>query len=82
MPGLLKLTSSGATSSQDSSSDLGHEDGPIVDDYPAASFPGYSEKPLSENLEPIAVIGMGESCCFFRGRNERFVEVPLLSTSF
>ncbi|KAK4452526.1 putative polyketide synthase [Podospora aff. communis PSN243] len=59
MPGLLKLTSSGATSSQDSGSDLGHEDGPIVDDYPAASFPGYSEKPLSENLEPIAVIGMG-----------------------
>ncbi|KAK0616599.1 KR domain-containing protein [Immersiella caudata] len=59
MPGLLKLTSSGATSSQDSGSDLGHEDGPLVDEYPAASFPDYSEKPLSEQLEPIAVVGMG-----------------------
>lgn len=34
-----------------------------VDDhsYPALSFPGYAEKPLSEQLEPIAVIGMGKS---------------------
>ncbi|KAI4159807.1 MAG: hypothetical protein LQ342_006318 [Letrouitia transgressa] len=33
----------------------------IVDDdeYPAVSFPGYAEKPLSEQLEPIAVVGMG-----------------------
>lgn len=30
-------------------------------DYPAVSFPGYAEKPLDEQLEPIAVIGMGES---------------------
>ncbi|MCJ1261266.1 hypothetical protein MMC22_001130 [Lobaria immixta] len=33
----------------------------IVEDfeYPAMSFAGYSEKPLSEQLEPIAVVGMG-----------------------
>ena len=30
-------------------------------EYPAMSFPGYSEKPLSEQLEPIAVVGMGVS---------------------
>ncbi|KAK8062454.1 hypothetical protein PG997_014551 [Apiospora hydei] len=29
------------------------------DDYPALSFPGYAEKPLDEQLEPIAVVGMG-----------------------
>ncbi|KAF7524694.1 hypothetical protein G7054_g11326 [Neopestalotiopsis clavispora] len=28
-------------------------------EYPAASFPGYAEKPLDEQLEPIAVVGMG-----------------------
>ncbi|KAH8698986.1 putative polyketide synthase [Talaromyces proteolyticus] len=33
----------------------------IIDpmDYPAVNFPGYSEKPLNEQLEPIAVVGMG-----------------------
>ncbi|KAL8857761.1 MAG: hypothetical protein Q9178_005661 [Gyalolechia marmorata] len=29
------------------------------DEYPAVSFPGYHEKPLSDQLEPIAVVGMG-----------------------
>ncbi|KAK8029899.1 polyketide synthase [Apiospora rasikravindrae] len=29
------------------------------DEYPALSFPGYAEKPLDEQLEPIAVVGMG-----------------------
>ncbi|KAI1734298.1 KR domain-containing protein [Xylaria scruposa] len=28
-------------------------------EYPARSFPGYAEKPLEEQLEPIAVVGMG-----------------------
>ncbi|KAH8195328.1 hypothetical protein TruAng_010496 [Truncatella angustata] len=28
-------------------------------EYPAISFPGYAEKPLDEQLEPIAVVGMG-----------------------
>ena len=32
----------------------------LQDDYPAASFPGCAEKPLAEQLEPIAVVGMGE----------------------
>lgn len=27
--------------------------------YPALSFPGYNERPLDEQLEPIAVVGMG-----------------------
>lgn len=33
----------------------------VVEDfeYPALSFSDYSEKPLSEQLEPIAVVGMG-----------------------
>lgn len=63
MPGILKETawssSSDAGSSSEgeawSSSDVnftGHQ-------YAAASFPGYSEKPLAEQLEPIAVCGMG-----------------------
>lgn len=30
------------------------------DDYVAKSFPDYSEKPLDEQLEPIAVVGIGE----------------------
>ncbi|KKP02218.1 KR domain-containing protein [Trichoderma harzianum] len=29
------------------------------DEYAAASFPDYAEKPLDEQLEPIAVVGMG-----------------------
>ncbi|KAK0635862.1 KR domain-containing protein [Bombardia bombarda] len=29
------------------------------DEYPAFSPPGYAEKPLEEQLEPIAVVGMG-----------------------
>jgi len=29
--------------------------------YAAASFLNYSEKPLSEQLEPIAVVGMGKT---------------------
>ena len=29
--------------------------------YAGASLPGYSEKPLSEQLEPIAVVGMGNN---------------------
>lgn len=56
------------TSSRSSSSSDGQRRslaGPnqIVDDdeYPAVSFPGYAEKPLSEQLEPIAVVGMGQS---------------------
>lgn len=32
-----------------------------TDKYPAISFPGYAEKPLDEQLEPIAIVGMGKS---------------------
>jgi len=41
----------------------------IVSDaeYAAASLPDYSEAPISEQLEPIAVVGMGKS----------FVSAPL-----
>ncbi|KAL8727151.1 MAG: hypothetical protein Q9166_006247 [cf. Caloplaca sp. 2 TL-2023] len=56
----IRDTSSSASSSS------GHRSSPangthIVydDEYPAVSFPGYHEKPLSEQLEPIAVVGMG-----------------------
>ena len=33
----------------------------VTDDisYAEATLPGYPEKPLSEQLEPIAVVGMG-----------------------
>ncbi|KAK3342085.1 KR domain-containing protein [Lasiosphaeria hispida] len=58
MPGLLRTLSPVGTSSQDSGSSLGPEYSPI-EDYAAASFPGYAEKPLHEQLEPIAVVGMG-----------------------
>ncbi|KAI1766894.1 putative polyketide synthase [Hypoxylon sp. FL1150] len=33
--------------------------GDVTSDYPAANFPNYAEKPLDEQLEPIAVVGMG-----------------------
>ena len=29
--------------------------------YAGTSLPGYSEKPLSEQLDPIAVVGMGNN---------------------
>ncbi|KAK4182962.1 polyketide synthase [Podospora australis] len=50
--GLPDTAPSSAGSEPDS---LGLDD----NDYPAKSFPGYNEKPLHEQLEPIAVIGMG-----------------------
>ncbi|RYP59770.1 hypothetical protein DL771_010748 [Monosporascus sp. 5C6A] len=58
MPGLLRTSSPVSTSSRDSGSGLSPEPG-AVGDYAAASFPGYAEKPLHEQLEPIAVVGMG-----------------------
>ena len=43
---------------------VGRDTFQVVNDaeYPAASLPGYSEKALSEQLEPIAVVGMGKHC--------------------
>lgn len=43
----------------DSFEDSSRGDSIGQDDYPAVSFPGYAEKPLTEQLEPIAVVGMG-----------------------
>ncbi|KAI9730793.1 MAG: hypothetical protein M1818_008073 [Claussenomyces sp. TS43310] len=55
MPGLTVSSRSSLGSFEDSP-----RGGPIAqEDYPALSFPGYAEKPLEEQLEPIAVIGMG-----------------------
>ena len=64
MPGILKENPSSSSSESGSfvyngfpgSSEPNYVDGK----YAAASFPGYSEKPLSEQLEPIAVCGMGK----------------------
>ncbi|TVY85299.1 Reducing polyketide synthase DEP5 [Lachnellula suecica] len=53
MPGVLRTSRSSSEDSRSSrkSSDNG--------EYPALSFPDYAEKPLDEQLEPIAVVGMG-----------------------
>ncbi|EFQ35948.1 KR domain-containing protein [Colletotrichum graminicola] len=62
MPGILKSTSSSSRSSEQGDSDgsrAAPERSYLRDDYPAASTPNYSEKPLDEQLEPIAVVGMG-----------------------
>ncbi|KAI1503395.1 KR domain-containing protein [Biscogniauxia marginata] len=59
MPGVLETPRSSSPSS--SNENLGYQSpsSHIRDAYPAASIPGYSEKPLNEQLEPIAVVGMG-----------------------
>lgn len=64
MPGILKESWSSSSESV-SSSDNDFSDGSHLSykesKYPAASFPAYNEKPLNEQLEPIAVCGMGMS---------------------
>ncbi len=62
MPSLIRDYRSWG-SSEDSFNDSGKTgNAQVIDDieYPALSFPGYSEKPLGEQLEPIAVVGMGK----------------------
>lgn len=62
MPGILKETAWSSPSESASSSDneaWGTETSFNGNEYAAASFPGYNEKPLAEQLEPIAVCGMG-----------------------
>lgn len=66
MPGLIRSSSSSSRSSYEDANTPGTDPSSASsseagDDYPALSFPGYAEKPLDEQLEPIAVIGMGES---------------------
>ena len=65
MPGLIRQSYSSSSSSDgsysnDDSSSISSTG--LHDDlsYPALSVPDYGEKPLSEQLEPIAVVGMGE----------------------
>lgn len=60
MPALLQDQASPGLS-EASSDAYFHSNVQIVEDseYPAISFDGYSEKPLSQQLEPIAVVGMG-----------------------
>ncbi|KAI0886565.1 KR domain-containing protein [Annulohypoxylon maeteangense] len=71
MPALTRSPSSSSGSSYDERPTASHElptpdtaassasSSMGADEYPALSFPGYAEKPLDEQLEPIAVIGMG-----------------------
>ena len=59
MPGLLRTSSSSSEDFLEYSRGSGHK-ASIREDYPALSFPGYAEKSLDEQLEPIAVVGMGE----------------------
>lgn len=62
MPGIVKETAWSSASDSASSSDneaWGAEPSFNGHEYVAASFPGYKEKPLAEQLEPIAVCGMG-----------------------
>ncbi|KAH7319610.1 putative polyketide synthase [Stachybotrys elegans] len=60
MPGLLLRTSrSSSQHSEESRRSSSESASSVYGDYPAASFPGYAEKPLDEQLEPIAVCGMG-----------------------
>ena len=64
MPGVTigsRSSSEGPSGDKPTSNPSGSSESSLMDeDYAAASFPGYSEKPLEEQLEPIAVIGMGK----------------------
>ena len=58
----IRNTSSSSSSSSSPERRNNHADGTHIvydDEYPAVSFPDYHEKPLSQQLEPIAVVGMG-----------------------
>ncbi|KAI0476273.1 putative polyketide synthase [Xylariaceae sp. FL0804] len=58
MPGLLVRTSR-SPSQPSEESHRSSRASSLYGDYPAIDFPGYAEKPLDEQLEPIAVVGMG-----------------------
>lgn len=64
MPGLLKenyrSSSSESLSSSENEISTSTEQSSGGHEYAAASYPGYSEKSLTEQLEPIAVCGMGK----------------------
>lgn len=63
MPSLLRAASSSPSASEGDTpgTSVGSSvNGDVTSDYPAVTFPDYAEKPLDEQLEPIAVIGMGK----------------------
>ena len=63
MPSLISRDYRSSGSSESSFNDSANTgNAQVIDDieYPALSFPGYGEKPLGEQLEPIAVVGMGK----------------------
>jgi hypothetical protein len=60
---IAEIPSSGSSSSGENDSPITTPSSTSVvgeDTYPALSFPGPAELPLDEQLEPIAVVGMGE----------------------
>ncbi|XXG97578.1 short-chain alcohol dehydrogenase [Hypoxylon texense] len=62
MPSILRAASSSSSASEGETpgTSVGSSvNGDITSDYPAVNFPDYAEKPLDEQLEPIAVVGMG-----------------------
>ncbi|KFA49089.1 hypothetical protein S40293_07096 [Stachybotrys chartarum IBT 40293] len=68
MPGLVRTPSTSSASGSGPDDNLHNVTSPSSvgssvdgdrESYAAANFPGYSEKPLDEQLEPIAVVGMG-----------------------
>jgi hypothetical protein len=62
MPALIRDYRSSSSSERSFNANAEAGNPQVVDDvdYPALSFPGYAEKPLGEQLEPIAVVGMGK----------------------
>jgi hypothetical protein len=64
MPFLGRSSASSARSSSDGTN-LSRKVAFVEDeDYVAVDFENYGELPLSEQLEPIAVVGMGKSTMF------------------
>jgi hypothetical protein len=88
MPGIILESSSSASSSSNGSGWTENNNGFVADDeYPAIDFQGYAEKPLSEQLTPIAVVGMGKSnllhiteiaCTDFLNQDADFLEMSHL----
>jgi hypothetical protein len=59
MPSLI-ISAGPSWADSDGENPKSSQNSEVGDDYRASDFPEYSEKPLEEQLEPIAVIGMGE----------------------
>lgn len=82
MPGLLRVTTSSSSSDDHDNAPVGSSP-PTSDDggqYPATSFPGYAEKPLNKQLEPIAVIGMGKCFCSLLASSSTYIGLGMQLT--